>query len=62
MDLLKENAKAIAGAITTLVVLALKPFVPMVLDPMFQPSLEIIVSAIIIAGTVWLVPNKPKEQ
>lgn len=59
MDFLRGNAKAVAGAVTTLIVLLLRPFVPAVADPMFQPALEIIVGALIVASTVWLVPNKP---
>jgi len=62
MDFLRENAKAVSGAIVTLVVLLLKPFVPVVMDPLFQPALEIVVSSLIVAGTVWLVPNTPKQR
>lgn len=60
MDAIRENAKAIAGAVTTLVVLLLRPFVPAVADPLFQPALEIIVGTAIVAMTIWLVPNKPR--
>ena len=62
MDFIKENAKAFAGALSTLLVLILKPFVPAVADPTFQPALEIIVGVLVIAATVWLVPNKPKDE
>ncbi len=60
MDFIRENAKAIAGAATTLVCLLLKPLLPPVADPAFQPALEILITALIVAATVWLVPNKPK--
>ena len=36
MDFIRENAKAIAGAVSTLVCLLLKPMVPAVADPAFQ--------------------------
>ena len=62
MDFLRENAKAFSGALVTLIVLLLKPFVPVVMDPLFQPALEIVVSALVVAGTVWLVPNTPKQR
>lgn len=61
MSFMRENAKAFAGALATLVVLFLKPYVPAVVDPTFQPALELVVSMLIIAATVWAVPNKPKE-
>ena len=61
MDFIRENAKAIAGAVSTLVCLLLKPMVPAVADPAFQPALELVASALIVAATVWAVPNKPKE-
>lgn len=60
MDILRENAKAVAGAVATIVVLLLKPFVPAVADPTFQPALEIVVSMVVIAAAVWCVPNQPK--
>jgi len=62
MDFLRENAKAISGAIVTLIVLLLKPFLPAVVDPLFQSSLEIIVMSIIVAAAVWAVPNTPKQR
>lgn len=61
MDFLKENAKAIAGAVATLVVLFAKPYWPQVADPSFQPALELVVSMAVIGLSVWLVPNKTKE-
>lgn len=61
MDFLRENAKAFSGALATLIVLLLKPFAPVVMDPVFQPSLEIVVMSIIVACTVWLVPNKQRN-
>lgn len=61
MDFIRENAKAIAGAVATLVCLLLKQLVPVVSDPAFQPALEIVITALIVAATVWAVPNKPKE-
>lgn len=60
MSFLQENAKAIAGAVTTLVVLFLKPYFPQVVDPTFQPALELVVSMVIIGMSVWMVPNKAK--
>lgn len=60
MDFIQANAKAIAGAVTTLVVLLLRPYLPAVADPTFQPALEIVLSFLIVALAVWLVPNKPK--
>ena len=62
MDILRQNAKAIAGAIATLIVLLLKPYVPAVVDPAFQPALEIVVAIVIIAFAVWRVPNTPKDD
>lgn len=62
MDFLRENAKALAGAIATLFVLVLKPFLPVVADPTFQPALELVFSILIVAISVWITPNKPKAE
>lgn len=62
-DFLQQNSKALAGAISALVVLILKPFVPQVLDPAFQPSLEILIGLIAVGVAVWLAPaNKSKDD
>lgn len=60
MDAIRENAKAIAAALSTLLVLILRPLMPQVSDPTFQPALEVVLSFLIVALAVWLVPNKPK--
>lgn len=62
MDFIRENAKAFSGALATLIVLLLKPFAPVVMDPLFQPALEIVVSALIVSATVWVIPNTPKQR
>lgn len=60
MDFIQTNAKAIAGAVTTLVVLLLRPYLPAVADPTFQPALEVVLSFLIVGIVVWRVPNKPR--
>lgn len=60
MDTIRENAKAIAAALSTLLVLILRPLMPQVADPTFQPALEVVLSFAIVGLTVWLVPNRPK--
>lgn len=62
-DFLQQNSKAIAGALAALVVIVLKPFCPQVLDPAFQPALEIVVSFILVGAAVWIAPaNKSKDD
>ena len=60
MDTIRENAKAIAAALSTLLVLILRPLMPQVADPTFQPALEVVLSFAIVGLAVWLVPNRPK--
>lgn len=60
MNAIRENAKAIAAALSTIIVLLLRPLMPQMADPMFQPALEVVISFAIVAAAVWMVPNKPK--
>ena len=57
LPMLKENAKMIAGAVATLVVLLLKPYVPELASPEIQPAIEIVIGALIVAASVWLTPT-----
>ena len=59
MDFLRENAKMFAGALSTLIVIMLRPYFPTVALPEFQPALEIVLSIVVVAASVWLTPNKP---
>lgn len=62
MEILKQNAKAAAGAIAFLLVSFLRPYFPdIVADPAFQSSIESLISLAIVMGAVWVVPNKPKD-
>ena len=60
MDFIQEHSKAFAGAFSALVVLMLKPYAPAVLDPTFEPALEIVVSMVVVWLSVYAAPaNKP---
>jgi hypothetical protein len=62
MEILQQNSKAIAAAAATMVVVCLKPFWPAVVDPAFQPALEVLLSVAFVVGSVWVAPaNKPKD-
>ena len=58
--MIKENAKMIAGAVSTLVVLLAKPYLPELGTPEVQAALEVVVGAVIVAASVWFTPNTPK--
>ena len=61
-DFLQQNSKAFAGALTALVVLILKPFCPQVLDPTFQPALEVVIGPIMVGAAVWFAPANAKKD
>ena len=60
--MLSENAKMIAGAVSTLVVLLLTPYIPELGLPETKGALEVVVGVIVVAASVWFTPNKPKAS
>lgn len=57
---MNAHAKMVAAAVTTLVVAIARPYIPEIATPEIQAALEIIIGAAIVAGVVWVTPNKPK--
>lgn len=62
MSYLRENSKGIAAALSTLLMLAIKPFVPDMADPAVQPAIEAILGALFVAGSVWFAPSNRQKD
>ena len=58
MDLLRTNAKAIAAAVTLLLITVLRHTFPDVAQTDVQEAIRVLIEIAVTAAAVWAVPNK----
>lgn len=59
---IRENAKMIAGALATILSMCLRPYIPVIDDPVLHAAIEVLLSVCIVAAAVWFTPNKPRDK
>lgn len=62
LNYVRENAKMIAGALATILSMFLRPYIPVMDDPLFHAAVETLLSVVVVAAAVWFTPNKPRDK